>query len=53
MALGAASPFYRGYVSDVDSRWDVISASLDDRTREERGLEVRASVENDRTIIYS
>lgn len=40
MALSAASPFYRGYVSDVDCRWGVISASVDDRTREERGLEV-------------
>ena len=43
MALSAASPFYRGYVSDIDCRWGVISASVDDRTREERGLEVRRS----------
>ncbi|XP_078069377.1 glutamate--cysteine ligase catalytic subunit isoform X3 [Mustelus asterias] len=41
MALSAASPFYRGYVSDIDCRWGVISASVDDRTREERGLEPR------------
>lgn len=41
MALSAASPFYRGFVSDIDCRWGVISASVDDRTREERGLEVR------------
>uniref|UniRef100_A0A8C5WX57 Glutamate--cysteine ligase n=1 Tax=Laticauda laticaudata TaxID=8630 RepID=A0A8C5WX57_LATLA len=39
MALSAAAPFYRGYVTDVDCRWGVISASVDDRTREERGLE--------------
>uniref|UniRef100_A0A674HLU1 Glutamate--cysteine ligase n=1 Tax=Taeniopygia guttata TaxID=59729 RepID=A0A674HLU1_TAEGU len=39
MALSAASPFYRGYMSDIDCRWGVISASVDDRTREERGLE--------------
>uniref|UniRef100_A0A5F5PFE0 Glutamate--cysteine ligase n=1 Tax=Equus caballus TaxID=9796 RepID=A0A5F5PFE0_HORSE len=39
MALSAASPFYRGHVSDIDCRWGVISASVDDRTREERGLE--------------
>uniref|UniRef100_A0A665X9M0 Glutamate--cysteine ligase n=1 Tax=Echeneis naucrates TaxID=173247 RepID=A0A665X9M0_ECHNA len=38
MALSAASPFYRGYVSDIDCRWGVISASVDDRTQEERGL---------------
>ncbi|XP_072498575.1 glutamate--cysteine ligase catalytic subunit isoform X2 [Notamacropus eugenii] len=39
MALSASSPFYRGYISDIDCRWGVISASVDDRTREERGLE--------------
>uniref|UniRef100_A0A8C5MCA6 Glutamate--cysteine ligase n=1 Tax=Leptobrachium leishanense TaxID=445787 RepID=A0A8C5MCA6_9ANUR len=38
MALSAAAPFYRGYVSDIDCRWGVISASVDDRTDEERGL---------------
>uniref|UniRef100_A0AAX7V290 Glutamate--cysteine ligase n=1 Tax=Astatotilapia calliptera TaxID=8154 RepID=A0AAX7V290_ASTCA len=38
MALSAASPFYRGHVSDIDCRWGVISASVDDRTQEERGL---------------
>ncbi|XP_063298999.1 glutamate--cysteine ligase catalytic subunit [Pelobates fuscus] len=38
MALSAAAPFYRGYVSDRDCRWGVISASVDDRTKEERGL---------------
>jgi hypothetical protein len=35
LALSACSPIYRGYVSDVDCRWDVISASVDDRTDEE------------------
>ncbi|XP_061485475.1 glutamate--cysteine ligase catalytic subunit-like [Rhineura floridana] len=39
MALSAAAPLYRGYVTDIDCRWGVISASVDDRTREERGLE--------------
>ncbi|XP_077093762.1 glutamate--cysteine ligase catalytic subunit-like [Siphateles boraxobius] len=39
MALSAASPLYRGLVSDIDCRWGVISASVDDRTPEERGLE--------------
>ncbi|XP_004410743.1 PREDICTED: glutamate--cysteine ligase catalytic subunit isoform X2 [Odobenus rosmarus divergens] len=39
MALSPPPPFYRGYVSDIDCRWGVISASVDDRTREERGLE--------------
>lgn len=40
MALSANSPIYRGYLADVDARWNVISASVDDRTPEERGLEV-------------
>lgn len=39
LALSASSPIYRGYLSDVDCRWDVICASVDDRTREERGLD--------------
>ncbi|KAI5635345.1 glutamate-cysteine ligase domain-containing protein [Phthorimaea operculella] len=39
LALSAASPAYRGFLTDVDCRWNVISASVDDRTREERGLE--------------
>jgi len=39
LALSAASPFYRGYISDIDCRWQVISASCDDRTSEERGIE--------------
>ncbi|XP_011496435.1 PREDICTED: glutamate--cysteine ligase catalytic subunit [Ceratosolen solmsi marchali] len=39
LALTAASPFYRGYITDVDCRWNVISCSVDCRTAEERGLE--------------
>ncbi|KAL4073905.1 glutamate-cysteine ligase-domain-containing protein [Scleroderma citrinum] len=38
LALTAASPIWRGYISDVDCRWNVISESVDDRTPEERGL---------------
>ncbi|KAI0645912.1 glutamate-cysteine ligase catalytic subunit [Trametes meyenii] len=38
LALTAASPLWRGYLADVDCRWDVVSASVDDRTEEERGL---------------
>lgn len=38
LALSAATPIFRSYLSDVDSRWDIISASVDDRTDEERGL---------------
>ncbi|XP_013193131.1 glutamate--cysteine ligase isoform X1 [Amyelois transitella] len=39
LALSAATPIYRGYLTDVDCRWNVIAASVDCRTREERGLE--------------
>ena len=41
LAITAAAPIYRGYLSDFDVRWYTISASVDDRTPEERGLEVR------------
>ncbi|VVC45915.1 Hypothetical protein CINCED_3A009299 [Cinara cedri] len=39
LALTAASPIFRGYLTDVDCRWNVISCSVDCRTRQERGLE--------------
>lgn len=29
---------HRGFITDVDCRWNVISASVDCRTEEERGL---------------
>lgn len=35
MALSAASPIFRGYLTDVDCRWTVISQSVDDRTKNE------------------
>ena len=38
MALSAAAPIYRGYLCDVDCRWDVVSAACDDRTDEVRYL---------------
>lgn len=41
LALTAAAPVYRGYLADVDCRWNVIAGSVDDRTEEERGLKVR------------
>jgi len=43
LALTAASPAFRGYLADVDARWDVIAASVDDRTEEERGLKASSS----------
>lgn len=39
LALTAGSPAYRGLLSDQDARWNVISGSVDDRTRVERGVE--------------
>ena len=36
MALTAYSPIYRGMLSDIDTRWSIISQSVDDRTAEER-----------------
>ncbi|KAK9459996.1 glutamate-cysteine ligase-domain-containing protein [Lipomyces oligophaga] len=38
LALTAASPAWRGYLSDQDCRWNVIAGSVDDRTEEERGI---------------
>jgi len=48
LALTAASPAHRGYLVDRDCRWDVIAASVDDRTREERGLD---PLKNDKFVI--
>lgn len=36
LALSASSPIYRGYLADIDCRWNVIAASVDDRNEEER-----------------
>ncbi|KAA8497587.1 Glutamate--cysteine ligase catalytic subunit [Porphyridium purpureum] len=36
MALSAATPIQRGMLLDTDVRWNVIAASVDDRTPEER-----------------
>lgn len=38
LALSAAAPIFRGYLTDRDCRWDVISGSVDDRSKEERGV---------------
>jgi len=45
LALTAASPIWRGYLADVDCRWNVIAGSVDDRTAEERGIK---PLQNDR-----
>ncbi|KAL3102960.1 hypothetical protein niasHT_025868 [Heterodera trifolii] len=43
MCFHTATPIFRSYLSDVDSRWPIISASVDDRTPFERGLVSSAS----------
>nr|CAX82735.1 putative Glutamate--cysteine ligase catalytic subunit [Schistosoma japonicum] len=48
MALSAATPAIRGYLLDWDCRWGIISASVDDRTEEERGLK---PLRNDQFVI--
>lgn len=45
LALTAAAPLWRGYVSDQDCRWNVIAGSVDDRTPEELG---KAPLKNQR-----
>jgi len=35
LSLSASCPIWRGYLSDVDSRWNILSATTDDRTNEE------------------
>eukprot|EP01041_Mallomonas_annulata_P007504 gene7504-15355_t len=42
LALSASSPIFHGHLVDTDTRWDVISQAVDDRTPAERG-EVSAS----------
>jgi len=37
LALTAATPIWRGALADTDARWDVVAASVDDRTAAERG----------------
>lgn len=43
MALSASSPVHRGYLTDRDCRWSVISQAVDDRTKEELGEEPSTS----------
>lgn len=49
LALSAASPIWRGYLTDIDVRWKVISDSLDDRTPEEKGEQ---PLKNDKYRIF-
>jgi glutamate--cysteine ligase catalytic subunit len=40
LALSAATPVLKGRLADTDVRWATIAASVDDRTPQERGLDV-------------
>ena len=48
LAISAASPIFRGLLADVDTRWSVISASVDCRTEEEKGS---VPLKNDKYVI--
>jgi len=37
LALTAATPIFKGLLADIDARWNIIAASVDDRTPAERG----------------
>ena len=50
LALTAATPFYRGRVSDIDSRWTVISQAVDCRTPVERGVQTAQQNDIDQSI---
>ncbi|EDR11856.1 gamma glutamylcysteine synthetase [Laccaria bicolor S238N-H82] len=52
LALTGASPIWRGYLADVDCRWNVIAGSVDDRTEEERGLKVIPKSRYDSVDLY-
>lgn len=41
LSLSSAAPCFKGYLTDCDNRWAVLRGVVDDRTAEERGLEVR------------
>ena len=43
LALTAATPMAKGFLTDTDVRWNLIASALDDRTREECGDKVWGS----------
>uniref|UniRef100_A0A914PDJ8 Glutamate--cysteine ligase n=1 Tax=Panagrolaimus davidi TaxID=227884 RepID=A0A914PDJ8_9BILA len=52
-ALSAATPIYRSYLSEVDSRWNIISQGTDDRTPEERSKDGKFYIEKSRYDCFS
>lgn len=43
LSLSSSCPLWRGYVSDIDSRWNILSATTDDRTKEEIEIKLHNS----------
>ncbi len=48
LAMTAATPIFKGRLSNVDARWDIIAQSCDDRTPYERG-EIPVKVDSNST----
>jgi glutamate--cysteine ligase catalytic subunit len=46
LSLTAATPIFKGRLSNTDTRWSTISQSVDDRTRAERGLVSESDIES-------
>jgi glutamate--cysteine ligase catalytic subunit len=48
LALSASSPIWRGFLTDIDCRWNIISGACDDRTLEEQG---KVPLKDDKFVI--
>lgn len=53
MAMTAATPIVRGYLAETDCRWNIISASVDDRTPYERGLHDKLETNNNNKFVIN
>ena len=42
MAMSAGVPVFKGYLGEWDTRFNIITGAVDDRTAEERGLKVHS-----------
>lgn len=48
MAISAGTPFAKGKLLATDTRWDIISAAVDDRTEDERNPESKSYIPKSR-----
>lgn len=53
LALTAATPFFKGYLTDVDTRWPQVEASMEDRTPAELGEKVRSQCPQSFNLLIS